>query len=439
MDQLEQQLCAMDSFIAMDDVLSGVKLHPKQCIDVLKMLYKKKAIVIYDTGTGKTLLAAAFMKMLLKEDPTRRFIFFCKKDQLIQTPKKLESLTGIPVLTSAADEKSVYDNILSNDIYKYRIIMLTQDCLFKKTVLDKLYAIRNDITGIIIDEAHELNNTSYAKSSEVLKAIVSKFEYTIALTATPIRTDVKQLAKLANLVNEDKYPNPKKLVTSLNSGRFSITEDPCFFINRSAEDLGRVSKPNGYVVWCSPLAHQKEEKRGGVALMQTCKGDGAVPQVTALINLLKDKKSNGKKGLVYISENVIYDWVKKNLNETDINYEIIQGETPTWKRAQIMDKFNDKEDTSIDVVLLSITTAVDLDCDFVIFYEFTVDVEQMIGRSHRGLSNKEVDVYFLITKGTGEVDYFINNILARCETITRILGKENNAIKQIGEEIGVRS
>lgn len=437
MTSLEQQLVEMDSFIAMDDVLNGITLHPKQCIDILKMLAIKKSIVIYDTGTGKTLLAAAFMKMLLKEDPTRRFIFFCTKDQLIQTPKKLESLTGFPVLVSDANEKSVVNNILTQDIYKYRIIMLTHDCILKRAVLDKLYSIREDITGIIIDEAHKLNNTSYAKTSEILKAVVSKFEFTVALTATPIRTDLKQLTKLANLVNASRYPNPKKLMNELDSGKYSLDKDPCFFINRSASELGRVAKPQGYVAWCSPLAHQKAETRGGVALMQTCKGEGAVPQVEKLIELIKHHK--GEKGLVFISEGVIYDWVISNLNKTDIKYEIIQGVTPTWKRAEIMEAFNNEDDTSIDVVLTSVTTAVDLDCSYVIFYEFTVDVEQMIGRSHRGLGNKQVSVYFIITRGTKEVEYFVNNILERCELIMKILGKENNAVKQIGEEIGARS
>ena len=57
------EILEMDSFIAIQDVLNGVTLHPKQCIDVIKMLYQKRSILIYDTGTGKSLLAAAFMRM----------------------------------------------------------------------------------------------------------------------------------------------------------------------------------------------------------------------------------------------------------------------------------------------------------------------------------------------------------------------------------------
>lgn len=434
MNDFEQELLKMDSYIAINDVLDGVTLHPKQCIDIVKMLYKKKAIVIYDTGTGKTLLAAAFMKLLLNQDPSRRFIFFCKKDQMVQTPKKLESLTGLPVLCSSSDAKSVREKILSQDMYKYRIIMLTKECLFNEKVLNKLYDMRQDITGIIIDEAHELNNTSHASSSEMLQALVSKFEYVIALTATPIRTDIKQLAKLANLVDGKVYSNPVKLLRLLQNGKFSLTDDPCFFINRKACELGRVSEPVGHVVWCSPMAQQVEEHRGGVLLMQTCKGLGATSQVNTLIELLQSKK--GKKGLVYISQDSIYKWVRSYLDKTDIRYRVIQGETSMYERAAIMESFNDKSDHNIDVVLLSVTTAIDLNCDYVVFYEFTVDVEQMIGRAHRGLENKVLDVYFMITKGTREVEYFIENILMRCSLIAKILGKENSAVKQVGEEIG---
>ena len=33
----------------------------------------------------------------------------------------------------------------------------------------------------------------------------------------------------------------------------------------------------------------------------------------------------------------------------------------------------------------------------------------MIGRAHRGLGNKELDVYFIITENTPEVTYFMEN------------------------------
>ena len=64
MTELERELIGLQSFDAADNILHGIKLHPLQIADVLKMIYSKRAIVRYDTGTGKTLLAAAAMKLL---------------------------------------------------------------------------------------------------------------------------------------------------------------------------------------------------------------------------------------------------------------------------------------------------------------------------------------------------------------------------------------
>ena len=61
----------------------------------------------------------------------------------------------------------------------------------------------------------------------------------------------------------------------------------------------------------------------------------------------------------------------------------------------------------------------------------------MIGRAVRGLKPKELDVYFIITKDTNEENYFINNIFAKCQLIRDILGKENSAVDNVAQHLGV--
>ena len=432
MTSLEKALCQLKSYTAMRDVLHGETLKDLQCVDVLKAIARKKAIWIYDTGTGKTFLAAAAVRLMLNEDSNRRFIMFVRKDQLIQTPAKLERILGIEVLATAADAKSLERNVFNNDLLKYKLILLTHECLSNPGVMNVLYEIRKDITGIFIDEAHKLNNVYEAQSSGILKAMLSKFDYVWALTATPIESDLAQLAKLACLLDNATYNNPKKLLYDLKHHHLEVGDDPCFFINRSAKELGRTSKPIGLMVPVPAMAQQRACTVGGVELMQVCKGDGAVKQAQALVELLQSQ--NGAQGLVYISQQSIYDWVMPFLAEAGISFAVMQGETPTAKRAEIMDKFNRTKE--IQVVLLSITTAIDLDCNFVIFYEFTLEVDQLVGRAHRGFDSKELFVYFMITTGSGEVDYFMKNIYDRCEVVQDILGKENSAVKDVGREVG---
>lgn len=431
---LINELCSRNSYKAINDVLNGVTLHDLQCIDVLKMIAVKKSVVIYDTGTGKTLLAAAFMKLLLREDPSKMFLMFVKKDQLVQTPEKLKKFAGLSTVVTSADAKKDAGAFLQKNLDGYNVIMLTHNCLHKTQILDKIYQMRDRIAGVVVDEMHELQNFNGAESASVLRSILKNFEYAVALTATPIVTDIKQLARIANCIDPIRYPDARKLAHDLESGRFSIMWDKAFFINRAAKDLGRVTDPRGYVISVSPSPHQVHCELGGVELFQMCKGDGAVNQVNALIELIAEKKQQNDRGLVYISQTTVLRWVCENLDKTDIRYACINGGTSMEVRSKIEESF---ATGSYDVILTSVTTAIDLDCEYVVFYEFTVLVNQMIGRAVRGLKPKELDVYFIITKDTNEENYFINNIFAKCQLIRDILGKENSAVDNVAQHLGV--
>ena len=433
MKMLIDEICKRKSYHALRNILNDVELVDLQCIDILKMLAQEKAVVIYPTGTGKTLLAASVMKLLLREKPDSLFLMFVKKDQIVQTPAKLKAFAGLSCIVTTADSRELARSVLPKNLEAYNVIMLTHDCLHNSAVLDAIYEIRDKITGVIIDEAHEYNNFNNASSANVLKSMVKRFKYVWSLTATPIVTDIMQLARIANLTDSVRYPDAKKLYRDLENGSFRIYYDEGFFINRNDDELGRVGKPKGFIVSVEPTEYQKKANVGGVELFQICKGDGAVRQVLALEKLIKENCQTNQRGLVYISQGTVLKWVCDNLDDTDIRYTCINGNTPISARSTIEQQFANGE---YDVILTSITTAVDLDCDYVVFYEFTALVDQMIGRARRGLKPKELNVYFIITKDTNEEDYFINNIAARCAIVRDILGKGNSAVEDVAEHLG---
>ena len=47
---IESQLLSMNSFQAIQYVLNDIELHDIQCIDIMKMLYMKRCMLLYDTG-----------------------------------------------------------------------------------------------------------------------------------------------------------------------------------------------------------------------------------------------------------------------------------------------------------------------------------------------------------------------------------------------------
>lgn len=159
--------------------------------------------------------------------------------------------------------------------------------------------------------------------------------------------------------------------------------------------------------------------------MQLCKGEGATNQVNALVKLIKERKD--KRGLVYINQHAIRSWVLPFLDSAGIKYNCINGHTKQADRERIMDEFNIQK--SLDVVVTSVTTAIDLDCDYVIFYEFTPLLKQMIGRAHRGLGDKHLDIIFMLTEDSCEVDYFVDNIVSKSLLAQTILHKSYSEVE----------
>ena len=429
MNELEKELSEMDSFDAVKFILNDITLDSLQCIDIMKMLASKHALISYATGLGKTILSAAVMRLLWNEDNNRRFIFFGKFAQMSQTPEKLEKYCGKKVIASFATEQSI-KTLIADRFTDYDVLFLTHHVLYNEAFMNWLFRNRSRYCGIFVDEAHELGNVNNTKAANILAGMSNQFEYFYAMTATPITTSTDQLAKLANMVDSKRYPSIATLKHKLNRGSFSIEDDPCFFINRTRADFGSETDYKGIVEWVNPLPHQKKEC-GGSQLFQLCKGAGAFPQAKALVRLIAERK--GKRGLVYINQHSVRAWVLPFLDDAGIRYACVNGETKLKERTDIMRKFN--EEDAYDVVITSVTEALDLDCDYVIFYEFTVDVEQMIGRAHRGLGNKSLDVIFVVTLDSGEIDYFYNNIFEISMTIKNLLRRDYSELEQVNEEI----
>lgn len=389
---LEKKLCSMKSCKAVSKVLEQDNLHDLQSIDVLKMLAHKHAIAIYDTGLGKTFLASAIMKMLHNKEHKSKFIMFVTKNQLLQTPYKIKRLTNFDVICTDGTKDSIQNFI--GKAMDYDVTLATYSCLASQAFLDFFFEHRNDYNCIIVDEAHKLNNFVTADVGAKLYEIIKKFEYAYALTATPITTDIEQLARLASIFDSETYHDYHGLQMAFKYNSYRISDDPCFFVSRNADAFGRVTAPHGIIVWTDPMPFQIDAEYS--ELSDLCKGEGATEQAEALAQLIQFNKSNGnERGLVYINRHKVREWVLPFLDEAGITYRCINGKTPNDERQKTLKEFN--EEKTVDVVITSVTEALDLDCDYVIFYEFTANIKQMIGRAQRGFTDKDLFVFYIKT------------------------------------------
>ncbi len=421
-DTLYSGLKNLKSYVAGNFVLAADSLVGLQTVDVLSAIYRKRAIISYDTGLGKTYLASGIIRMLLNEDSSRKFIIIVKNKQLEQTPVKLQRCIGVSVMALNAERTVVKEKILSGDFLKATVLVITHSCLQNNAVMSKLLENKQEYCCLIIDEAHNLSNTTDANSAVMLRGMCRAFEYCFALTATPITSDVKQYASLASMLDNEKYPDSAKLARNLRSGKFRIMDDPLFFIERKRNDFGISSKISGFPYFVECMPHQFGAR--GQDMAELCKGDGAVNQAMALVSFIEEHK--GSRGLIYVNRHSIRGWIIPFLEKAGIRYGCINGCTKRSEDRETMQRFN--KDRELDVVITSITEAIDLDCDWVMFYELTLNVEQMIGRAYRGLNDKELNVYFMLTKDTYESDFFYENIYKRSQMVKNILGKECTAV-----------
>lgn len=408
---------------ALDMLLPNARLEDAQVVAVLKAIYRERALILFDVGMGKTYMSAAYIKMLLNDGSENKFIFLIKHLQNVQTPKELEYLTGVKVMPILDAQASTIKKMKENsDILNYKILILTHDFLLSQTGIDFLYSIRKSYTGIIVDEAHNLNNSRDSKSGAILKAMCSNFKYRLGLTATPVVTDVKQLARLANIFDGDTYADVNKLANDLKKGRFSINEDPDFFIEKSRKDLGIKEEIIGDVIWVEAQTNQRFTT--GAKMHKVCKGPGAVNQAEALVQFVL--KHKGHKGLIYINEHKKREWVLPFLEQAGIKAVCLNGSTPDAVRVVEQKRFN--EGNEIDVIITSLTESLNLDCEWVLFYEMTSNVQQMLGRAYRGLYDKKLYVYFMLTKNTGESAYFVENIYKNAVEIKDSVNKHYTAV-----------
>lgn len=415
MTVLEKQVASLDSYDAIDSILQGRVMHPLQCVDALKLIAGKHALLLNDTGTGKTTLMCAVMMLLWREDPSRKFLVLVMKDQLVQTPAEFQALTGKVVVSSASDAKSVKE-LLNKPLDYCNVIMLTHECLRSQLVMEEVYKRRESITGVFIDEAHKLNNFTDSGTGEVVRSFCKAFEYCWGLTATPIVTKVEQLARLASIVMPDKFPSAAKLTRALKNGSFDIEDEPCRFVNRLHSDFGCECDYKGGVFYIEPTLEQQTKYNS-----LECKDVGNENCRQALVSVLEALR--GYRGLVYVRRHKVRKWLMEELNKIEgIRFAEANGMTSKKDKELVMRQFN--EEKSVDVVVSSLTTSINLDSDFVVFYEYPPDYKQMIGRTHRGFNDKHLEVVFMVVRNSAEEEFFANNVVGRAVVAQSIAHKE---------------
>lgn len=389
--------------------LTTPNLTDMQSKDLLHALAVKTFCCMYDTGLGKTFIAAAFMKALKNRNPDAKFLLFGTAAQLTQTPEKIQSISGLKV---KGFNESPYDVFTENDLNNNDVIMLTHGCLNVKEHMMMLSFYLDRFDGIVIDEMHLVSNFIKSRNAQMLQSILENFEYRLALTATPITTDSDQLARALHMINPREVPDWKEISMDIKSfGASSLLGNlkELFVVRQRPQN-----NHEGIPIIVPAMPHQLGAS--GQYMFETTKGPGATAQHQKVLEIIKSHK--GQPGLIYANRRVVQKALVDFLVANGVRVALKNGSTTKVKTKQIITDFRNG---MYDVLITNTKEALDLDCDWVMMYEFTPHVKQFIGRAERGFISKNLKVYFIFTKDTGEFDFFYRRVYLISQVIQGLL------------------
>lgn len=401
-------------------IAPGVALHPSQVAGVQMALTYKKVLLGHDTGMGKSYMCAVEIRALVNADPDSKHLIVMVHDSIDQLPKDIARIAQVPV--AAVDATAASAKMLPTLLMNNSVVCVTYEAFLEQGMALTLFSCVHKLTSLTIDEAHHAANWNTSDRSFMLRALAQYFPFVLGLTATPMIVSAMQFYRTMNLVD-------RTLSFRRDETRYGKYQERYLPVNR--EDYGLKGEYKPTVLPVDPQMNQLGKQTGVV--FRNIKGFGAENQVNALLGVVKQRLAENKKIIVYIAHHEVREWVEQHLEEEGIPHVSINGRvTNQAVRMQRTLQFTTGE---CSVLLTSITESLNLPADVIVFYEFDARMKQVIGRGHRGLAGKELEVVVIMTKGTDEVDFFQEKVVDRAQKAQTLLHKDYSEILDLGAQV----
>ena len=403
-----------------ENLIPYIELPEFQNIGVQKLLLNKKMLLAFDTGTGKTFTYSLLVRALLNRNPEKKHVLVIIHDSLKQVPSDVSNLIAAPV--SAFSNTFQELSNLKRAWNGSSVIIFTYECFRNEKVVRFLYDKLMEIESFVVDEAHHISNWDSSDTALMIRAFMKYIPYVAGLSATPMTSHSSQFYQLLNSID-------RNLSSHRDETDYGKYDDRYFPVNRSDYKI----KGNYKVTleFVDPMMHQIGNIHG--IIFKVIKGTGAVNQVEKLIDLTKARISDDKRIIIYVNYHDTRKWVEQYLDMNGLPFVSLHGKSGNMNlRKDILSQY---EEGKVSILVTSISESLNIDSDVVIFYEFTTKLKQVMGRAHRGLEAKELELVFILTKDSAEIEFFMQYVYKRSLIMQRLLGKDYSEFIQVGEEI----
>ncbi len=432
-----------------EKVNAELRPYQKEGFNWLWFLYSYglNGILADDMGLGKTLQALTLLQHAKDVNGQKPSLIVCPSTIVynwISEAAKFTPDLNVVSLTGS-DRHVIYKKIKNADVVITSYAILRRDI---KALEGYQFRV------VILDESQNIKNWE-SQTAQAAKRL--KTNHRLALSGTPIENRLLELWSVFDFlmpkflydIDEFKYRfvSPIEERGNIDAGRRLKQQVFPFILRRLKQDVAKDLPPKiESISYCELTEKQQEiyldileQTRDEVfsqvsetsvdqnqmsifsallRLRQICchpslMGEGLAKGVkesgkfNALKSMLKEVTAEGHRVLVYSQFVEMLKIIRSWLEVEGIHYEYLTGETPTHKRGEIVDRFNNTEDA--DVFLISLKaggTGLNLTgADYVILYDpwwNPAAEEQAADRAHRIGQTKNVMVYRMVTKGTVE-------------------------------------
>jgi superfamily II DNA or RNA helicase len=414
--------------------------------------YKFGGILADDMGLGKTLQSITFIVSVLPEIRER------KLPALIVSPSSLlynwlnelkkfaPEIKARIVDGSKLERSSIVKDISSVDV------IITSYPLLRRDI--NMYAGQIFHT-MIMDEAQAFKNYT-TRTAKVVKMIQA--DYRFGLTGTPIENSLEELWSIFNVVFPSLFPG-RKAFNELTRENVAKRVRP-FLLRRLKEDVLKElpekiesilswellpEQKKLYAAYLAKLKHdtlkhlnkdtfQKNRIRilaGLTRLRQLCchpalfvegyKGSSA--KFEQLMEIVEECRSTGKRMLIFSQFTKMLDIIGRELGNQGVPYFYLDGNTPSFERVELCNRFNNGERDLFLISLKAGGTGLNLTgADTVVLYDlwWNPAVEQQAAdRAYRMGQKNVVQVIKLVAHGTIE------------EKMNELQEKKKNLVEEI--------
>ena len=403
-------------------------------------------ILADEMGLGKTIQVIYYIKQMLKDSPTSKFLIVVPTSLAYNWEHEFDSFASQIKKAICIGSKEKRKHILK-DLNKINVIITTYGLLRED---EEIYENLNFNT-MIIDEAQNIKN-NHAGITKVVKSI--KAETKFALTGTPLENSILELWSIFDFIMPGYLANLTKFQSKYKIKDFDEDSEILikglskqinpFILRRKKSDVVKELpeklindiyidlKDEQKKLYVAELNRVKEEmdkiiKEEGMnkarflilqlltKLRQICIDPSIIynnykdgsNKLDELERIVTEYTKNNHKVLIFSSFKTALNIVKEKLNNLKIKTYMIDGSVPAKTRIEMVDNFNENDDIKVFLIMLkSGGTGLNLaSADVVIHLDLWWNPQaenQATDRAHRIGQTHTVEVIHLITKGTIE-------------------------------------